>query len=99
MEILGRVGGLANLEIVACGQLQVTLDASAGVLWSLAFVAVREKHDDAGEQSPLVFTSADELVENRLSDVGKISKLRFPQNQCFRIIASIAVFKAEHAGL
>src|SRR5579883_2012617 len=43
VEILGGVGGLADLEIVARGQLQEALDAGAGVLRSLPFVAVRQK--------------------------------------------------------
>ena len=33
------------------------------------------------------------------ADVYEISELRLPQNQCLGIVAAVAVFEAEHAGL
>ena len=41
MEILRGVRGLADLNVVAGGELEEALDAGAGVLRALAFVAVR----------------------------------------------------------
>ena len=41
MKILGRIGWLADLDIVARSQLQVTLDTGTRVLGALSFVAVR----------------------------------------------------------
>ena len=50
MKILRGGGGLANLHVVARGELQKSFDARAGMLRALAFVAVREKHHDAGSR-------------------------------------------------
>src|ERR1700692_1447535 len=65
----------------------------------LAFVAMRQQHHDAGEQSPLGFPSGDELIDDGLRDVYKITELSFPKNQSLGIVAAIAIFEAEHAGL
>ena len=97
VEILRGGGGLANLHVVARGELQVALDARAGMLRSLAFVAVRQQQDEAGEQIPLVFAGADELIDDDLRAVGEVAELRFPQNQRFGIVAAEAVLESEHA--
>jgi len=44
-----------------------------------------------------VFACADELVDDDLRAVGEISKLGFPQNERFRIVAGETVFKSEAA--
>src|SRR5579862_2891278 len=98
MKVLRGVGWLADLEIVTRGQLQKSFDACAGVLWSLAFVAMRQKQNDAGEQVPLVFAGADKLIDHGLRNVGKIAKLRFPQHQCFWIVAAVAILESQHSG-
>ncbi len=64
----------------------------------LAFVAVRQKHGDAGEQRPLVFAGGDKLVDDNLCAVGEVAKLRFPQNESFGIVAAKTVFETEHGG-
>src|ERR1700721_2081999 len=93
VEILRGRGGLANLQIVFGSQLHVALDAGAGMLGALAFVAVGEQKHEASRKIPLVFTGAEELVDDYLRAVGKISELRFPQNQRFRIVATESVFE------
>ena len=50
MEILSGVRGLRDLDVVFRGELQEALNAGAGVFWSLAFVAVGKKQDEAGER-------------------------------------------------
>ena len=99
MKILRGVRGLRDLDIVLRGELQEALDAGAGVFRSLAFVAVGQKHHEAGEQAPLGFSGGNKLIDDGLRDVYEISELRFPQNQGLRIVAAVAVFEAEHAGL
>ena len=78
MEVLPGGGGLADLDVVARGELQIALNAGAGMLRPLAFVSMREKHDNAGEQIPLVFAGGDELIDDDLRAVGEIAELRFP---------------------
>src|SRR5207302_487726 len=64
---------------------------------SLAFVAMGQKHHNASRQIPFIFTGADELVDDYLRAVRKITELRFPQYQRFRIVAAKAIFKTEAA--
>ncbi len=72
----------------------IALDARAGMLGALPFVTVRkQKHQPAG-QVPLVFAGAQELVDDHLRAIRKISELRLPKHKCFRIVAAEAVFEA-----
>src|SRR5439155_23298999 len=98
VEILSGVGRLADLEIITGGELQESLNASARMLGPLAFISMRQKQHKAGKQSPLVFTRADELVDNCLADVGEVAELRFPQHQRLGIVAAVPVFESQHAG-
>src|ERR1700733_2663109 len=93
MKILRGGGRLSYLDIVARGELEIALDARAGVLGALAFVAMRQKQDEAGEQIPLVFTGREELVDDDLRAVGKVAELRFPQRECLWVIAAVAVLE------
>jgi hypothetical protein len=43
MEVLRRIGRLADLNIVSCRELQIALDARARMLWALSFVAMGQK--------------------------------------------------------
>ena len=79
------------------GELQVALDAGAGVFRPLAFVAVRQQHDQPGEQAPLVLAGDDELIDDDLRAVGEVAELRLPQHQRFGIVAAVAVLEAQHA--
>ena len=98
MEILSGVRGLRDLDVVFCGELQEALNAGAGVFWSLAFVAVGKKQDEAGEQAPLGFSGGDELIDDRLRNVDEVAELSFPEDEGFGIIAAVSVFEAEDTG-
>src|SRR5713226_4322879 len=87
---------LADLYVVFGGELQVTFNASAGVLRALPFIAVRQQHDQTGKQSPFVFASNQKLVDDDLGAVGKVAELCFPQSETVRIVAAESVFKAEY---
>ena len=78
--------------------MQEALDAGAGMLRSLPFIAVWKQKNDTGEQAPLIFSGTDELIDHRLRDVYEITKLRLPEDQRFGVIAAVAVFEAEHPG-
>ena len=99
MEILRGGGGLADLNIVVRGELEVALDAGAGVLRALAFVAVGQQQGEAAEQAPLVFAGGDELVDDDLRAVGEVAELRFPEDEGFGVVAAVAILEAQHAGL
>ena len=99
MEVLRRARGLAHLHVVAGAELQIALDAGAGVLRSLAFVTVRQQHHQTGEQAPLFFSGADELVDDNLRSIGEIAELRLPHHQRLGIVAAVTVFKTQHGGL
>src|ERR1700693_3084229 len=99
MKILRGVGGLRNLDVVFGGELQKPLDTGAGVFRSLAFVAVRQEQDEAGEQVPLGLPGGDELIDDGLRDVYEIAELGFPENESLGIVAAVAVFEPENAGL
>src|SRR6266850_6281348 len=64
---------------------------------ALAFVAMREEHDETRRQIPLVLARADELVDDDLSAVGEITELRLPQDKGFGIVAAETVFESEAA--
>src|SRR5260370_5080182 len=99
VEILRGGRGLADLHVVFRGELHEELHARAGVLRSLAFVAVRQEHHDTRWKVPLVLARADELVDDHLRTVGEIAELRFPQNERLGIVAAETVFETEAAGL
>ena len=98
VEILRRVRGLRDLHIVLGGELDKALDAGAGMLRPLAFVAVGQQQDQPGEQVPLGFAGADELVDDGLRDVDEVAELRLPQHQRLGIVAAVTVFEAQDAG-
>ena len=98
MEILRGVRRLRDLDIVLGRELDEALDAGAGMFRALAFVAVGQEHHEAGEQVPLGFSGADELVDDGLGDVDEVAELGFPEDQRFGIVAAVSVFEAEDSG-
>ena len=68
------------------------------MLGPLAFVAVREQHDDAGEQVPFGFTGGDELVDDDLGAVGEVAELGLPQDEGLGVVAGVSVLEAEDGG-
>ena len=84
------------MHVVACRELQETLDARAGMFRTLSFVAVGQQHHDPGEQVPLVLARRNKLVDDDLRAVCEIAELRFPEHQRFGIVAAETIFKTEH---
>ncbi len=97
VEIVGRAGDVAHLDVVVGAQLQEAFEAGAGVFRPLAFEAVRQQHDQAIGAQPLGLAAGDELVDHDLRAVGKVAELRLPQHQRLGIGQGKAVFEAEHA--
>src|SRR6267142_94454 len=98
MKVLRCGGWLRDLDIVVRGQLQIALNACAGVLRPLSLVSMRKQHYEAAQQSPFVLTRRDELVNHNLRAVCEIAELRLPERQDFGIVPTEAVFEAEHSG-
>src|SRR6185312_13892975 len=63
---------------------------------TLAFVTVRQKHDEAAHAKPLGLTRSDELIDDDLRAVGEVAKLRFPERERLGLGRRIAVFEPEH---
>ena len=99
MEILRRIGGLADQKIIPCRKLQEALDAGAGMFGALPFISVGQQQNQAGQQSPLILSRAHKLVDYRLGNVSKIAELRLPEDKRLGIIAAITVLKTEHTSL
>ena len=98
VEVLGGGGGLGDLDVVVGGELEEALHAGAGVLGALAFVAVGEEHDEAGEETPLGFAGGDELVDDDLGSVGEVAELGLPEDEGLGVVAGVAVLEAEDGG-
>src|SRR6476646_12271431 len=90
VEVLRSRGRLADLEIVHGSELQKPLDASARMLRPLAFVAVRQQKDETREKIPFGFAGHDELIDDRLRNVGEVPELCLPKNQRLRKVATVA---------
>ena len=99
MEVLRGGGGLRDLDVVLRRELEVALDAGAGVLGALAFVAVGEEHDEAGEEAPLGFAGGEELVDDDLGAVGEVAELGLPEDEGLGVVAGEAVLEAKAGGL
>ena len=78
-DLRGR-GRQTDLDIVLRRQLQVALEARRRVLGALAFVAVRQQHDQTAHARPLGFAADDKLVDHDLRAVGEVAELRFPDH-------------------
>ncbi len=66
---------------------------------ALSVVAVREEHDDSGEEAPLGFACSDELIDDGLRSVNEVAELRLPEDQGFGVVAGVAVLEAQGGGL
>src|SRR5438034_2516762 len=81
MEILSRRGRIAHLEVVLGALLEPALQAGAGVLRALAFVAVRQEQHQAAVALPFGLAAREELVADDLAAVGEVAKLGFPYDE------------------
>jgi hypothetical protein len=66
---------------VLVAKMEITLDSARGVLGTLPIVSVGERHYQTGTLEPLRLARSDELVDDTLSVVGKVTKLGLPHNE------------------
>lgn len=62
-------------------QLQESLHSSRRVLWSLTIVTVRQVEHQTRSLQPFPLSGSDELIDDTLSIVGKVTELRLPDSQ------------------
>ena len=67
--------------------------------YSCTFHSVRQQHDQAGLPHPLGLPAGDELVDDALGRVGKVSKLSLPDDQRVRVGHRVAQLKADDSVL
>ena len=93
---LSRSRRHADLHVLLGAELQITLQTRGGVLRALPFVTVRQQHHQATHTAPLLLAGADELVDNNLRTVGKVTELRFPDGQGAWFSRGVTVFKRQN---
>ena len=99
VEVLGRRRDVTDLHVATGTELKEPLETGTAVLGTLAFVTVREQHDEMAGALPLRLGRGDELVDDDLSAVGEIAELRFPEDEGIGRMERVAVFEAEHGEL
>ena len=80
-------------------ELEITLEARARMLGTLSFVSVRQQQHESGILAPLGAARRDELIDDRLRDVGEVAVLRFPQHELVGRGDAESVLEAEHRRL
>ena len=76
-------------------KLQPPFHSPRRVLRTLAIVTVGQREDKAGTLQPLGFTSSDELVNDTLRIVGKVTKLSLPHHKRIGRGQRITVFETK----
>src|SRR5262245_3393981 len=99
MKILGRGRRIDDLDVVLRGELEKTLQARAGMLRSHSLESVGQKQNDRTQPVPFVLCAGDELINDHLSGVDKITELGLPENQAVRTIETVTVLKTQNSYL
>jgi hypothetical protein len=84
-----------ELSGVLVTELEVSLKTSRGVLGALTIVTVGQRHDKTCSLHPLNFTRSDELVDDTLSVVGKVTELGLPHDKSMRRWQRVTVLKTK----
>src|SRR5690242_16038556 len=67
------------------------------MLRPLSLEAMRKEHHEAAQAAPLVFGTADELIDDHLGRIDEVAELRFPENEPVGPVETVAVFESEDA--
>lgn len=76
-------------------ELQPAFHPTRGVLRTLAIVTMRKRHDQSRSLEPLGFTRSNELVNDALSVVGEVTKLRFPHDKRVGRSQGVTILESE----
>ena len=96
VEVAGGARRHGDRHIVLGAQLQVPLETCARMLWSLAFIAMRQEQHQARHAQPFHLARGDELIDDDLGAVGEIAELRLPEHQRLGLGEAVAIFEADH---
>ena len=99
VKILCRGRQIYDLHILLGAELEKTLETRAAVLRTLPFVAVRQQHHEITPSLPFRFRRTDELINDHLRPISKITELRFPQHEGILAGHRVAVFKTQDCEL
>src|SRR5207247_7403007 len=99
VEVLSGRRRIRDGEVALRNELQKAFEARARMFGALALVAVRHQQDETGVLPPLRAVSHDELIDDRLRDVGEVAELRLPQYELVRDRRAEPVLEAHHCGL
>jgi hypothetical protein len=88
---------LASRELpgVLVAELEVSFETSGRVLRTLTIVTVGQRHNKACSLHPLNLTRGDELVDDTLGVIGKVTKLSLPHDQSMRRRQGVTVLEAK----
>ena len=96
MEVIRRCGTIGDDPVVLSAHLQEPFKPGRAMFRPLAFVAMRQEHNQPRHAQPFAFARADELIKHDLRPIGKIAKLGLPKGQRIGLGQRIAIFKSQH---
>jgi len=80
-------------------KLEPTLHTTGRVLGTLAVITVRQRDNQTGTLQPLGFTGSNELINDTLSVVGKVTELGFPHDKSLGGGQRVTVLEAKSTEL
>src|SRR5712691_332743 len=75
VKILSWSAGVHHLQIVLGAKLQEAFNASAGMLGTLSFIAMRQQQNQSAGLAPLGFGAGDELIDHDLRAIYEVAEL------------------------
>lgn len=79
-------------KVVLVAKLQVPLSPAGTVLGTGPIIAVRQEEHETVLNVPLGLSGDDELIDDDLSSIGKVTELGFPHSQSIGMSLSISQF-------
>jgi len=99
LMLSGQLLERGELVGVVIAHLEVTLDTGARVLGTLTIVTVGQQHGKTSALEPLLFTRGDELINDALSVVGKVTELSLPENEGVGVDKGVSELEAKSTKL
>src|SRR5215470_5305761 len=99
MKVLSRGRAVDETQVVPRSRLEKPFRAGARMLWTLAFVSVRQEKHERWCQPPLRAARGDELIEHDLCPVDEVAVLRLPDYQPTCLLDVVAKLETDGGGL
>src|SRR5699024_7763471 len=97
MENLCCRSRLYHLHIIISTQLQETLNARRRVLGTLPLVTMGQHQGKATVTAPFGLTRRDELVNNNLGTIGKVTELSLPDGEYIGLGGRVAILECHYS--